>query len=140
MMNNTQRGNAVLWLIGLIALGVIAYFVFRERPVATPEGAVGGVSRQEVIMEGEVVCLPHRNTSGPTTMECAYGLRDDLGNYYGLDATNLSSTTPPEYEVGDRISIEGELVPQEDMPANFWNTYNITGLIALDAFWKFTDK
>jgi type II secretory pathway pseudopilin PulG len=36
------------------------------------------------IVQGTVVCLPHRDTGGPITMECAFGLKDDQGNYYAL--------------------------------------------------------
>jgi hypothetical protein len=35
-------------------------------------------------ISGMFVCLPHRNTDGPITLECAFGLRDDNGDYYAL--------------------------------------------------------
>jgi hypothetical protein len=73
-------------------------------------------------------------------MECAYGLKTDDGKYYGLDTAGLPATLPPEYDVGDRISVEGTLVPQDEVPDNFWNTYNVSGFIAMESFWKFTEK
>lgn len=33
---------------------------------------------------GEIVCLPHKNTEGPQTLECAYGMKTDGGIYYAL--------------------------------------------------------
>jgi hypothetical protein len=141
MTTKHTRGNAAWWLIGIIALGVIAYFVFRgPRVTVNPTGEVNGVSQEQIIVEGEVTCLPHRDTTGPTTMECAYGLKTDNDAYYGLDSSKLPTTTPPEYEVGDRISVQGTLVPQAEIPSNFWNTYNVIGMIQMDAFWKFTEK
>jgi hypothetical protein len=146
MQTQHNKGNATWWLIGLIALAVIAYFIFRpdgpKLQTEQPGGVVGGAATQNerVVIEGEVVCLPHRDTSGPTTLECAYGLKTDDGKYYGLDASRLSAALPPEYQVGDRISVEGTLVQQSDMPMNFWNTYNVSGYIAMQDFWKFTEK
>ena len=34
--------------------------------------------------EGTAVCLPHRDTSGPQTLECAVGLLADDGTHYQL--------------------------------------------------------
>lgn len=45
-----------------------------------------------ITVKGTVVCLPHRKTSGPITLECAIGLEDEQGNYYGL------SDPSPDYE------------------------------------------
>jgi hypothetical protein len=145
-MHTKQQGSAWGWLIGLIALAIIAFCVFRHKGSEVqngPNGQVNGemaANNQKVVLEGQVVCLPHRDTSGPTTMECAYGLKTDDGKYYGLDNTGLSSATPPEYDVGDRLSVEGTLVPQDQIPSNFWQTYNVSGFMAMEAFWKFTEK
>lgn len=142
----TQQGSAVLWILGIIALGVIAYFIFKspttmKRQETTPPApAVEGVQGQQTVTEGEVVCLPHRVTTGPTTMECAYGIRTDDGKYYGLNTTNLPSNNPPEYQVGDRISVEGQILTGDQIPSNFAQTYNVTGMISVTDFWKFTEK
>lgn len=137
-----ERGNTILWVLGVIALGVIAYFIFRTpKAEPMPLGQVEGVTKEEkLVLEGDVVCLPHRDTSGPTTMECAYGLKTATGEYYGLDTSTLPATTPPEYQVGDHLSVEGKLVPADQVPANFLTTYNAVGIVAMDAFWKFTQK
>ncbi len=141
-MTNTQKGNSWVWILILVALAVIAYFVFRSPRMNAPEPGVAGenIGREEIIVEGDVVCLPHRDTSGPTTMECAYGLKDDAGRYYGLKTDGLPEATPPEYEVGDRISVEGTLIPTDQIPNNFYTIYNIEGMIDMEVFWKFTEK
>lgn len=53
----------------------------------TPEGksftkpyAIG----DSVTYIGTLVCLPHKDTRGPQTLECAYGLRTNDGKYHGL--------------------------------------------------------
>lgn len=140
---NTQKGNTVWWVIGIVAVAVAAFFMFRKpRADVTvpPAGQVNGANQQQIIVEGEVTCLPHRDTSGPTTMECAYGLKADDGSYYGLNAATLPPNEPVEYDVGDRISVKGVLLPPADVPGNFWQIYNITGYIQMETYWKFTEK
>lgn len=41
-----------------------------------------------IAIAGSVVCLPHRNPNGPQTMECAYGLKDAQGRYFGLSGSD----------------------------------------------------
>lgn len=138
-----EKGNALLWLIGLVAIGVIVFFALRSNrndAEIVPGGDAAGASAQTVVLEGEVVCLPHRDTSGPTTLECAYGLKTDAGQYYGLDASGLPTDKQGGYDTGEKVSFEGTLVAQEDMPANFWNTYNVVGLLMVQDYWTYRDK
>ncbi len=141
-MKQTQQGNALLWLLGLVAIGVILFFALRSNRTAEPidTGESAGASAQVIVLEGEVVCLPHRDTSGPTTLECAYGLKTDAGTYYGLDASGLPADKQGGYQTGERISFEGTLVPQESIPTTFWDTYNIVGLLIVQDYWQFRDK
>ena len=46
------------------------------------------VSRQEqpITVEGTVICLLHKDTDGPQTLECAAGLRTEDGKYYSIHA------------------------------------------------------
>ncbi len=140
---NTQKGSMVLWVIGVLALAVVLFIVFRHKNevvIPPPQGQVGGAQSEQIVIEGDVVCLPHRNTTGPTTLECTYGIKNDKGEYYGLDTSGLPATTPPDYQVGDHISVEGRLVPRSAGDESFWQTYNITGMLAVTDFWKYTEK
>lgn len=49
-------------------------------------------TKGDISMRGEIVCLPHKKQSGPQTMECAYGLKSDQGQYYAL------SDKDPQYK------------------------------------------
>ena len=49
-------------------------------------------TKGDISMRGEIVCLPHKKQSGPQTMECAYGLKSDQGQYYTL------SDKDPQYK------------------------------------------
>lgn len=64
----------------------------------------------EITIQGKVVCLPHWDTSGEQTLECAFGLQTDEGDYYALNDTdpnygNLSGPT------GERVEVVGKLIP-----------------------------
>jgi len=139
----SQQGNTILWVLALIAIGVIIFFVFRsDRPSTVTEQTPGVLSgqRETSVYEGEVVCLPHRDTSGPTTLECAYGVKTDDGKYYGLDGSALPTDKQGGYQVGERTAFEGWLLTQAEMPTNFWTTYNVAGMIAVQDYWQFRDK
>lgn len=41
-------------------------------------------TNEVITVEGEAVCLPHKNTEGPQTLECASGIKLDDGTYYAL--------------------------------------------------------
>ena len=84
----------------------------------------------QVTMQGTITCLPHRGT-GPSTLECAYGLKTPNGDYYGLDAGALAPNTVTTYNVGTPVILQGTLVMNSDMPQAAWSQYDIKGVIAL---------
>ena len=65
-------------------------------------------TRQEIIIKGEMVCLPHKE-SGPQTLECAYGLKDENGLYYGLKDSDPSYKNISSLEMGQPVQIKGIL-------------------------------
>lgn len=139
---DNNRGNALVWLLVLVALAIVAFFVFRAKRPASEvmDGQSLGASAEATVIEGEVVCLPHRDTTGPTTLECAYGVKTDEGNYYGLDGSQLPTEKQGGYETGKRVSFEGALLTPEQMPESFWNTYNIVGILQVQDYWEYRDK
>lgn len=81
-------------------------------------------------LEGEVVCLPHANTEGPQTMECAYGLKTDVGEHYALDLSAFSQEAPG-MDTGDRISAAGLITPVELLSSDHWQNYDIEGIFSV---------
>lgn len=73
---------------------------------------------------GTYVCLPHKDQSGPQTLECAFGIHLDDGSHYGLDFSAFSSAQGMTVATGERIRIEGTLVSGDQ-----WNIYDIRGVI-----------
>jgi hypothetical protein len=83
-------------------------------------------------LSGTYVCLPHRNTSGPQTMECAFGIRTDDGKHYGIDFNLMSQTKPENIEMGSRITANGLMTPVEMLSSDRWTTvYNIVGIFSV---------
>lgn len=90
----------------------------RITPVPEPWG--------DMTLTGEYTCLPHRDTSGPVTLECAFGIKSDNGFFYALDSSPAESGT---IQTGQRISVEGNLVPIEAISSNIGRIYNIKGVM-----------
>lgn len=78
-------------------------------------------------VSGEMVCLPHKDTSGPQTLECAYGLRADDDRYYALQFDSLPMQ---DAQTGQRVHAKGSLTTGGD------SKYNIVGTIKLESLTK----
>ena len=61
----------------------------------------------EIIVSGEAVCLPHKNTDGPQTLECAFGLKDDEGQYYGLSDSDPNYKNVAAMPTGKKVIVSG---------------------------------
>jgi len=85
-----------------------------------------------IIKEGRITCLPHTNTDGPQTMECAFGFKTTDGVYYALDGGDMPdqiTTTPTDQDV----RIEGRFTPVSELSADYWQRYPIIGIITVTA-------
>lgn len=84
----------------------------------------------QVAIEGTLVCLPHKDTSGPQTLECALGMKGNDGGYYAIGGRNPSV----ESKIGNipndaRIRVSGTLVPYVAVQESSLLKYGIVGLI-----------
>lgn len=101
-------------IILLLCAAIIAVFALISLTKPEPNDSM----QSPVALSGEIVCLPHKDTSGPVTLECAYGLLADDGRYYGLrnyDATGIDVQQP--------VTVEGDLKPELS------EIYDISGTI-----------
>lgn len=85
---------------------------------------------QSATVVGEYICLPHVDTTGPQTDECALGIKTDVGIYYSLDFSLLSQSVPG-LNVGDRISVNGVFTPVERLSSTWWKKYPIRGILSV---------
>ncbi len=82
-------------------------------------------------LTGTYLCLPHTNTSGPQTLECAFGLQTDEGTYYALDF-NLLPNAVQTLQTGSTITATGTVTPIERLSTDHWRKYPITGIFSVE--------
>lgn len=79
---------------------------------------------------GTYTCLPHRDSSGPQTMECAFGVREEgSGLHFAVNTQLMSSTVWMDIPTGERMRIEGVVTPIENLSTDHWQKYDIVGII-----------
>lgn len=66
----------------------------------------------KVTVEGELVCLPHRDQTGPQTLECALGLKKNADTYYGIKNTG-DAFGVGGFTTGDRVSVTGTALERD---------------------------
>jgi hypothetical protein len=115
---------AVVMLVG--GFFILNSYIYQEKQ----DGTNSSVEPYRAILSGEYVCLPHADKSGPETMECAFGIRTDLGEYFAVDFS-LMSETNPGIEVGERFSANGTVTPIEMLSAYQWQKYDVVGIFSV---------
>lgn len=84
----------------------------------------------QVAIEGTFVCLPHKDTSGPQTLECALGMKGNDGGYYAIGGKSASVESKLGNIPNDaRIRVSGTLVPYLAIQDSSLLKYGIVGLI-----------
>ncbi|MEO6508853.1 MAG: DUF4173 domain-containing protein, partial [Patescibacteria group bacterium] len=78
----------------------------------------------KISVTGTYTCLPHKDTTGPQTMECAFGIQTPDGSHYAL---RLEQPLIYEFKSGERVTVEGSLFPTEE-----GGKYDIKGVIHVE--------
>jgi hypothetical protein len=105
---NRRRGIVLLALIaGFGIVFLIAWvFVLQDgsplNRIVKPAPAEG-----QIQIEGTAVCLPHKDTSGPQTLECAYGIKDSQGRYFGLKDSDSGYKNISGLPINKHVKING---------------------------------
>ena len=111
----------------IIAACVIGYFIIHAtRPVPVPVDS----TPQNVTLSGTYTCLPHLDTTGPQTDECAFGLKTDDGVYYAVNF-GQSENAMNQFQSGSHITAEGFVVIKEALSSNQWMKYNMKGIFTI---------
>lgn len=122
-----KRKNIIITLaiiVAVIAAGAAFYFSGAYNKVMNPEP----VQQEDptITIEGMVTCLPHKNSDGPTTLECAVGLKSDE-TYYGLSGaanSELASAAGSE----KKVKVHGTFQEQSS------DKYTMKGVITVKDF------
>lgn len=78
-----------------------------------------------VTVEGTYVCLPHKDTTGPQTDECALGIKTDDNRYYGLQVLSDGYDALSGLSSGDRLEARGTFQKRDSI-------YQSSGVIITD--------
>lgn len=76
-----------------------------------------------ITIRGDILCLPHKNNSSGQTLECAYGLKDDTGRYFGLSDTDIQLKNISGVPMNVPITVHGTFTNKDD------SIYPIIGVI-----------
>lgn len=82
-------------------------------------------------VSGTQTCLPHKDQSGPQTMECALGFTSDDGNTYALDLGGLPEEEAAILSSGARVEISGTFTPMQLISSDYFMRYEAVGIISV---------
>ncbi len=122
------------YIVLAAVLLVAGFYAFNAYIYAQKQGNPAEVTSYHGTLSGEVVCLPYRG-DGPHTMECAIGLRTDVGEHYVLDFT-ASSRQQTAPETGTRFTASGRITPIEMLSGDRWKTYDVVGVFSVTDSWQ----
>lgn len=123
---NTKISFAVV----ILALAGIGYLIYSQDWSSfnrTQDDAIP----QNVTLSGTYVCLPHIDTEGPQTEECALGMHADDGKYYALDFGQSAQATE-EFQDGKYFQAEGFVVPKMALSSDHWQKYDMEGVFVIN--------
>ena len=106
-------GIASIVLAILIIVSALGYFAFtnstsHSSPDSQPKVSTG----ESLTIKGTILCLPHKDTTGPQTMECAYGLKDESGTYYALSDSDSGYKNISSVPMNEKVEVTGTLKNQ----------------------------
>ncbi len=115
-----KQNMVLIWCIliaVLVSAAIIAVVLMATRTQAP-------ASQVQTTLTGESVCLPHKDTSGPQTLECAFGLRTDDNRHYALEFSDNTINIA----FGKRVEVTGTLTTPVD------SNYDIVGSIKVESY------
>lgn len=78
------------------------------------QGKTLNPSSYDATIEGKIVCLNHRNTNGPQTLECAIGIETDDGKHYSISDSRSDISISSLAGSDKRVRISGSLKEASD--------------------------
>lgn len=106
------RAALVMTTVVIVAIGLVLFLL---RPWAADEVRQDASFEGVITVSGTTLCLPHRDTSGPQTLECAIGLKDAEGRHYALSDTDPTYKNTGSIPMNTQVVVTGTLktVPDE---------------------------
>ena len=121
----TIIATAVILLAMVVGLGII---LSQKNGWLEPSTPAPTITPGDISVEGTIVCLPHKNTEGPQTLECAFGLRSDTGDHYGLRNLNQDRLIDGTLSVSTRVRVSGKVAAPDEN-----EKYGVVGNIDIES-------
>ncbi len=116
----------------LLAAVILGYISFAGPSSPTTPPSLDSTPKN-VTLSGIYVCLPHIDTTGPQTEECAFGLKADDGAYYAVNF-GASAGALEQFQSGAHITAEGFVVIKEALSSGQWAKYDMKGIFTVTKF------
>lgn len=117
-------GVVAFVLLAIVAIFAVTTFIVTRgsyAPAATEDS-------NYVTITGTVLCLPHKDTSGPQTLECAYGLKDSDGKYYGLKDSDPGYKNISGIPMNTQVKVGGILKKEQSAIYPTVGTIEVTNI------------
>ncbi|MBY0376373.1 hypothetical protein K2P96_00110 [Patescibacteria group bacterium] len=119
---NTLASLMIIIISVLVGYYLITYTDKNIKPLdSTP---------QNVTLSGTYTCLPHLDTRGPQTDECAFGFLTDDGVYYAVNFGE-SADAMQQFQTRQHITAQGFVVIKEALSSDHWAKYNMKGIFTI---------
>ncbi len=146
-MIKVKNPKTVLVLAGILIflLGVGLGMLIQPVPLSPsfPNEINGRVEPSTIVptaitIQGSFLCLPHRDTTGPQPLECAFGLKTADNTYYALDLSKLSEEAQNS-AMNATYEVQGIFVALELLSNDHWQKYPIRGIIQAEKFTRLAE-
>lgn len=108
-----RKRSFIIIAVVLLALFLAAFVSTRISAPDNSEVISIYSDGEEVHLLGQVVCLPHQDSDGPQTMECAYGFQDETGVYFHLSDTSGDYSVISAVPMNEPVRLDGIYRPTE---------------------------
>lgn len=131
-MNTGLKTAIAIGIVIIAAAALIATSsLFLKKTPVTPitQGVASTTpAAGPITVRGTVVCLPHTDTSGPQTLECAFGIKDARGTYFALSDTDTAYRNLMDLPFGKTtVEVSGTFTPRAG------SNYQDVGVIAVSS-------
>jgi hypothetical protein len=124
-----KKPFVILAFVGLAASAIFAFYAFNLFIYNEKQDPGNPLAPYTATLTGEYVCLPHKDTRGPVTLECAFGLKTESGEHYALDLGNSDSSS---FVAGQTATLSGTITPLALLSTDHWQKYNIEGILSIE--------
>lgn len=108
-----KRTHLTRYIVTVLLLLTLAVLVISAFVLTQGSGAPSQPEGLEIV-KGRTICLPHKNSDGPQTMECAMGLQDEKGDNYALSDTDQNYANISSLSTEKPVEVTGTMKPAAD--------------------------